>query len=189
MKTIVMNSQDLGRAGTIDTYQTFDGNGVEDIFVEDYNEEHGTGYTTDDFEWNYNWDNIVKCLAETRARALVNDSPAIQDVKVLKVGSPKYYNYSTDWARFEITYDDDKVNDYIEKNAEDYKEWRSRNWATTIDWREEKDEKDKLEEMSRLDYFLNKTTYDYDEGWYWAVAEYEREIYMENLTMELRERN
>lgn len=187
MKTIKMNSQDLGLVGTIDTYQTYKGDSSDDYLIGVYNEEHGTDYGYDDFEWEYDLEQIVKDLAEVRAKRLEEDNSAVSCVKVVKTGSPQFYNYGTDWAIFEITYDDKKVEDYIEEHADDYKQWRVQaNWAYNIDWREEGDKKKELEEMAKLSYFLNKTTYDYDEGWYYALAEDETGIYVENTKMGLK---
>lgn len=185
MKTIIVNSQDLGYVATIDTYQTFNGDIVDEQMIEDYNEEHGTDYNYDDFEWDYDHKQIVKELAERRASFLENESDAIQKCVTLSTGSPREYNFSTDYGMFEITYDEDKVNDYIKEHKEEYEDWyRDSGWYSVTEWRDD-DDKRKAEniEMAHLDYYLNKTI-DNDTAYY-ALAEYENEIYWENTNMKL----
>ena len=111
MTTLRVNSQDLGEAGTIDTYTMYRGDDTDDMLINEYNEEHNTDYNYDDFEWDYNNKQIVKDFAELRAEMLESDD-AINSVKVLEPGSPKEYNYSTDWADFEIDYKERVVDDF-----------------------------------------------------------------------------
>ena len=185
MTTITVNSQDLGEVASIDTYQTYTSDGVEDMLINEYNEEHNTDYTYDDFNWEYDHETIVSELAEKRSAALESDSPAIQKCVPVASYSPKEYNYQTDSTDFEITYDENIVDEYIMEHDENYTEWYHNNWAGTIEWRDEGDDKALLRKIAHLDYYLNKTTYDYDEGAYYAIAEDAQEIYVNNIKMEL----
>ena len=184
MKTIVVNSQDLGDVGTIDTYQTFPGDAVCDNLVDFYNEDKGTAYTVDDFEWDFDIDQIVKDFAKLRAKTLEEDADVIQSVKVLGTYSPKEYNYQTDSADFEITYDEQTVYDYIEEHAAEYTDWyRSSGWYRATEYIDDEEYREKNREIARLDYYLNKIL-DHDTEYY-AVAEQEFDIYYNNVTMKL----
>lgn len=122
MRTITINSQDLGEVGTIDTYQTFTGDQADENLISYYNEEHNTDYDYDDFEWEYDHAQIVSDLAERRSEFLESESPAIHKCIPVATGSPREYNFSTDYAMFEITYDEDIVWGYIKEHKEDYKD-------------------------------------------------------------------
>lgn len=189
MKTITVNSQDLGDAGTIDTYGVFDGNHADEMLINDYNEEHGTNYDYDDFEWDYNHDQIVKDLAELRAKTLEDDVDVLQSVEVVETGSPREYNFSTDWADFEITYNEEAVEKYIKDNQEEYDKWyRNSGWYGATEWRDDDDKrKEENIEISKLDYYLNHEAYKTWDDTYYPVAEQESEIYYNNTKMELKE--
>ena len=184
MATIIVNSQDLGDAGTIDTYGIYKGEGVDEQIIDDYNEEHHTDYNYDDFDWNYDHAQIVKALANLRAEALQNDVDTIRYVKVLGTGSPREYNFSTDWATFEIDYDEDAVEKYVKGTKEKYDDWyRDSGWYSATEWRDDDDPR-RAENIriAKLDYYLNTKALPTFDDWYWAVAEYESEIYFENTT-------
>lgn len=185
MKTIIVNSQDLGDVATIDTYQTFTGDQVDENLVDFYNEDKGTDYTPDDFEWDYDMAGVVKELAELRAKTLEQDSDAIQSVKVVRTYSPKEYNFQTDSADFEITYNEQTVDDYIKEHATEYDNWyHESGWYGVTEWRDDDDErKEENRETARLYYYLNKTL-DHDDAYY-ALAEHEYDIYYEHITMKL----
>lgn len=188
MKTLTINSQDLGEVATIDTYQTFAGDQADENLISYYNEEHNTDYNYDDFEWDYDHQSIVSDLAKKRSEFLESESPAIHKCVPVSTGSPREYNYSTDYAMFEITYDDDLVEKFIKENQEDYnKFYRDSGWYSHTEWRDD-DDKQKEENMaiSKLDYYLNKTI-DHDTAYY-ALAEYEYEIYENNTTMKLKKK-
>lgn len=187
MKTLIINSQDLGDVATIDTYQTFTGDQADESLIDYYNEKHNTDYNYDDFEWDYDHAQIVKDLAERRAEFLKSESPAIYKCVPVSTGSPREYNFSTDYAMFEITYDDDLVEKFIKENQEDYdKFYQDSGWYSHTEWRDDDDErKGENIEMSKLDYYLNKTI-DHDTAYY-ALAEDEYEIYGSNTVMILKD--
>ena len=186
MRILTINNQDLGDVATIDTYQTFTCDQVDESLINYYNEEHGTNYDYDDFEWDYDHAQIVKELAERRAEFLEGESPAIHKCVPVSTGSPREYNYSTDYAMFEIDYDDDLVEKFVKENQEDYaKFYRNSGWYSHTEWRDDDDEQ-RAENIaiSKLDYYLNKTI-DRDTAYY-ALAEYAYEIYENNTKMILK---
>lgn len=182
MTTLVVNSQDLGQAGSIDTYQTYNAGDFEYNMVQYYNEQNGTNLEYDDFEWDYDMDTVVSELAEKRAELLESDNEAISKVVTLATYSPKEYNYQTDSADYEITYDESVVDNYIKEHAEDFRNWyHESGWASTIDWRDEGDKKEKLHKVANLAYYLNKVIDDP----VMELMEYEYDIYENNTTMTL----
>ena len=189
MKTLIINSQDLGDVATIDTYCMFDGGDFEDELIEEYSERDYKNYGYDDFEWDYDHQSIVSNLAERRSEFLESESPAIHKCVPVSTGSPREYNFSTDYAMFEIDYDDDLVEKFIKENQEDYDRfYRDSGWYSHTEWRDDDDEqKEENIAISKLDYYLNKTI-DHDTAYY-ALAEYEQEIYENNTKMTLKNNN
>lgn len=186
MITMTINSQDLGDVATIDTYGLLRGDNVDEWLIDGYNEEHGTDYNYDDFEWDYDHDQIVKDFAKARAKFLEDNSDVIDKCEVETTGSPREYNFSTDYAMFKITYDEQKVNDYVEQHKDDYSTWyRESGWYEHTEWRDDDDkQKDENRKIARLDYYLNHTI-DHDEALY-AMDDVETGIYMENTNFKLK---
>lgn len=176
---ITVNSQDLGYAGDIGTYQNFDGYGVDEMIIEGYNQEHGTDYDYDDFEWDYEHAEIVKDLATERAKLLQDDVDIIKSVKVIKTGSPREYNYSTDWADFEIDYDSEAVDAYIYQHPEEWSDFYRRNWYSAIEWRDDGEVKDEMLQVARLHFYLHHFWKDNWED-YDPLRDYESDIYWEH---------
>lgn len=135
---IVANSQDLGRACSVDLYQT---------------------YTPDYIEGNedtsYDMDAVVRGMAEAVAELLPQYCPAITSVKVLETGSPKYYNYSTDWADYEIEYDEAEVRRWCELRQHAWSEWYQ-GWKSNIVYLDEGEEKTYRMDLARLGCYINR---------------------------------
>lgn len=183
MKKIEVNNQDLGLVATIDTYGMFDSeNAIEDL-IDWFNEQHDTNYDYDDFEWDYDHAQIVKDFAEKRAEFLESESPAIHKCVPVSTGSPREYNFSTDYAIYEITYDDEAVDKYVKDNQQDYDKWyRESGWYEHTEWRDDDDkQKEENRTISKLDYYLNKTI-DNDDAFN-ALFECETEVYENNIKM------
>lgn len=181
---ITVNSQDLGDAGSIDTYNQFTGGDVDEDIIQFYNEQHGTDYNYDDFEWDYEHAEIVKDLANERAHLLETEVPGFNSVKVKSTGSPREYNFSTDYAMFEIDYDEKMVSDYINSHPE-YVDWyRDSGWYSVIEWREDTEAKQELVRMAQLNFYLNGF---YKEHWYDYDPLYDKEldIYFEHTRCKL----
>ena len=187
MTTLKVNSQDLGEAGTIDTYAMYSGDDTDDMLINEYNEEHNTDYNYDDFEWDYDNKQIVKDFAELRAKILESDD-AINSVKVLETGSPKEYNYSTDWADFEIDYNERVVDDFChERESEKFSEYYGESgWQSTVKAKEDDDDKDRLYKIAMLSFYLNNKAFLTWEDKHYPMFERELEIYCENTKMTLR---
>lgn len=187
MKQMVAHSEDLGYVASIDTYGLFTGDQADENLLDYYNEEHNTSYEWDDFDWEYDHANIVREFAEVRAKFLEESSDALKSVEVINTGSPREYNFGTDYAMFKIDYDEGMVESFIKENQADYDNfYRESGWAAHTEWREDTDRR-KAEniERAKLDYYLNKTI-DWDEAYY-ALAEEEYRIYEENTKMTLKE--
>lgn len=186
MTTLKVNSQDLGEAGTVDTYAMYRGDDTDDMLINEYNEEHNTNYNYDDFEWDYDSKQIVKEFAELRAKILESDD-AINSVKVLETGSPKEYNYSTDWADFEIDYNERVVDDFChERESEKFSEYYGESgWQSTVAAKEDDDDKDRLYKIAMLSFYLNNKAFPKWEDKHYPMFERELEIYWENTKMTL----
>ena len=186
MTTLRVNSQDLGEAGTIDTYTMYRGDDTDDMLINEYNEEHNTDYNYDDFEWDYDSKQIVKEFAKLRAETLESDD-AINSVKVLETGSPKEYNYSTDWADFEIDYNERVVDDFChERESEKFSEYYGESgWQSIIAAKEDDDDKDRLYKIAMLSFYLNNKAFPTWEDKHYPMFEHESEIYWENTKMTL----
>ena len=183
---ITVNSQDLGDAGSIDTYNQFTGDGVDESIIQYYNENHNTNYTYDDFEWDYEHAEIVKDLATERAYLLETELPGFKSIKVESTGSPREYKFSTDYAMFEIDYDEKMVSDYINSHPE-YVDWyRNSGWYSVIEWREDTEGKQELVRMAQLNFYLNDF---YEEHWYDYDPLYDKEsdIYWEHTRCKLND--
>lgn len=186
MTTLKVNSQDLGEAGTVDTYAMYSGDDTDDMLINEYNEEHNTDYNYDDFEWDYDSKQIVKEFAELRAKILESDD-AINSVKVLETGSPKEYNYSTDWADFEIDYNERVVDDFChERESEKFSQYYGESgWQSTVAAKEDDDDKDRLYKIAMLSFYLNNKAFPTWEDKHYPMFERESEIYWENTKMTL----
>lgn len=136
MSKIIANSQDLGRACSVDLYQTY-------VPPEDEEEVH------------YDMDGVVRGMAEAVAEELPHYCKAITSVKVVETGSPEYYNYSTDWSDYEIEYDEAEVGRWCEEHKAEWSEWYS-GWKSDIEWLEDDDpQKARRMEIARLGCYIN----------------------------------
>lgn len=114
MNTIKISNLDTKY--TIDTYNIF---GIEDEMA--MNELEGD---YDDYNWDYDMRWYVKHLAEL-ATNYINEllDEKIMTIKLVDTYSPAYYNYSTDNCSREITYDEKKLDEYINKYIDDYENY------------------------------------------------------------------
>ena len=119
MEKIIMNS--IGSPFTLDMYCTFITESAEEYHIEIFNEEHNTNLSYDSFEWTYDMDSIHKELAECWKDYVLEHFPElIKDISIISLHRPKYYNYTTDSADFELTVDTDFLDSFIDKNKESY---------------------------------------------------------------------
>lgn len=108
---------------TIDTYVTFDTERWEEMEIGAYNEEHGTKYGYDHFEWEYDHKGFVKQLAENWLYLVPKN--IIDDV-ILGIEadgepwSPREYNFSTDNMNVKFVVDVEKLAAYVDANRDHY---------------------------------------------------------------------
>ena len=141
---------------TLDTYSTFLSNDHEESEIDNYNEEHGTDYNYDDFDWTYDHKKLVKMLFDNCIE-LMRDN-CIDDI-VLAIEpngeptSPREYNFSTDkgWIDFEV--DHEKLVQFcLVDNKDDYHENKLQDRSGFL-WMGNR-------EQTMLAYYLNKKTAD-----------------------------
>ena len=189
---LVINSQDLGTIGSIDTYGMFTGDSVDESLINLYNEEHGTDYGYNQFEWSHDHENIVKDLAECSRNWLVDNvvGSVVKEIGHIEgTFSPREYNFQTDSWEAEWTIDEQALADYIEKNKADYDAWYAQNsWKEHIDWRENDDpKKQELIILAQLQFYLE---HEFDsESYNYYMWEMEFDIYAEHTDMECLEEN
>lgn len=182
---LTVNSQDLGHAASVDTYGQFTGSDVDEQIIQSYNDEHGTDYNYDDFDWEYDHANIVKDLATERAALLETEVPAFKSVTVETTGSPREYNFSTDYAMFEIDYDEDMVEQFVTDNTDLWNEfYHDSGWWSQISWRDDNEETRDLVRMAKLNFYLDdfyrKHWEDYD-----PLYDIEYSVYFEHTRCKL----
>lgn len=187
LKTIQINNHDLGDGATIDTYGMFENYSVVDMMIDDYNEENGVSLDYDDFEWTYDFKQIVAEIAEARAKELVEDVDCIESIKVLRSGSPEYYNFTTDWFVGEYVIDLDKLEKTISENKEKFEPWYQEHWAITVENSRNDEEKAECLIIAKLDFIINNIVHDNKyvcEEAFNNLCEAVDEIYWNNITME-----
>jgi len=116
---------------TIDMYQTFNGDSTDESMLEYYNDDNEQkkdpekNYDYDDFDWTYNTKAIHQGLAQASIDYIKEniDQDIIQDIELMKLFSPKYYNYTTDSYTMAITFDTEKLQKYIQENNTEYTEY------------------------------------------------------------------
>lgn len=187
---IRINSQDLGQIGSIDTYNMFSGGSVDDYYIESYNDEHGTDYTYDNFDWSYDHKQIVKDLAETSRDWIVENvvGDIVKDVgEILGTYSPREYNFRTDSWEAEWEIDDTELAKYIDQHKEAYNAWYSgSSWESTINAKDDDNPaKYECQVLAMLEFYLSRefSVDDYND----TMWEAEFDIYCENTTMECLE--
>jgi len=180
MKKIVINNLDLEYS--IDTYGMFKGDSVDESESEYYAEQ----YQLTEDEWrsvsfNYEHKDIVKSLAIESVSNLHNGLVGIVvlDIsKPIKTGSPKFYNYTTDWYIAEWTIDEVQLKKYILNRFNSYRDWvLQSSWSA-----ESRREDQEIELLAMLEYYaLNTYTVDdYNQ----AMWEQESEIYYNHMSLD-----
>ena len=106
----------------------------EEYEVELYNEENGTDYDYDDFNWdNKEYEKDVSIQSCSGIEEILEELGFDIKVKFQKLVSPKYYNFTNDSinCEYEITqHEYDKVIDYIKSNWLDFEEYIKRNYSS-----------------------------------------------------------
>ncbi len=122
MTTVTIHSGDTEKIH-IDTYGMLTGDSFVAYELDGLQEQHNNNELTyDDFDWDYDHPAIVKEFAKhsiaTVLQAIAHTPYAdiITGITYVESGSPKYYNYSSDWYRAEVSYNLVKLNEYVKAN-------------------------------------------------------------------------
>lgn len=109
---------------SIDTYNLFNFDSEIEMILLDQNEDNKPS-DYDDYEWTFETKEYVQALAENWQHLL---NKYILDEVILSVElegeaySPREYNFSTDNCAVIFTVDVDKLNEYIDRNKEDFEQ-------------------------------------------------------------------
>lgn len=174
---ITIDNRDF--AFTIDTYNMFSGDSVEEGESEYYQETFGL---TEE-EWRtIGFDYDMKAITKELAGASVNileqelKGDVVKSISLISEQSPRFYNYTTD--SYTATWDIDAkaLNKYVEANVEAYKKLQAEEWPDL-----DPDSEEDLY-IARLDFYtrevLEEESYNM---WMW---EREGEIYLENMKLD-----
>lgn len=127
---ILINNKDL--AYTIDTYGMFEN--TNDEYILEGLQEQYPGITYDDIEWEYNHSEYVKNLAHASINILHNEfvthgDGIVKSIDYVKSGSPKFYNYTTDWYTATWDIDETALHAWISKNKDKFNQFiRETSW-------------------------------------------------------------
>ncbi len=112
-----MKINNLDTKYSIDTYQLFDFNDEMEYFNLDW--------CYDDYDWTYDNKWYTEALAKQSIKYIKElvSSDVIQNITLVSVYSPKFYNYTTDNYVMDIEYDQSELNKFIKKNRDKYIEY------------------------------------------------------------------
>lgn len=176
----------------IDTYQMLTGDSADEMTLYNENETlHETNpnapdLTYDDYDWEYNHKQIVEDFAHasiqiiTQAIAYTEYAKIITNIKYLASGSPKFYNFTTDWYTAEYTADTVALHNYIAANYDAILE-KAKKYDDYI--RTNEVSKDNLAHAAIVHILDNVITAD---DYNMAMWKKETEIYDENTTYNIK---
>lgn len=110
---ITLDNRDLANVH-IDTYAMFTGESAEEYERESLREDGREDWDT--VEINYDHNGVVESLAMCSINIVTQETAhdgIITNIKYLSHGSPKFYNYTTDYYIAEYEVNAPKLNDYI----------------------------------------------------------------------------
>lgn len=99
----------------IDTYQMLNGDSWGDSELE-WLDSEGQPSDYDDYDWTYDHAGICRDFAAASVAALLDqlDRSILVDAKVLDVGSPREYNFTSDWYEADWTVDMDALDAWLD---------------------------------------------------------------------------
>ena len=115
---ITIDNRDLAHVH-IDTYQMFTGESAEEYERENMREDGREDWETVDIEYDHA--QIVRELALASVEIVRSETARdgiVKNITLLNSGSPRYYNYTTDWYTAEYEVNDDRLLEYIENNRD-----------------------------------------------------------------------
>lgn len=116
---ITIDNRDLEHVH-IDTYQMLTGESAEEYERENMREDGREDWDTVDIEYNH--DAIVKALAHESITIVTQETAhdkIIEKIDYISHGSPKYYNYTTDWYIADYEVDIVALHKYITSNYDE----------------------------------------------------------------------
>lgn len=161
----------------IDTYGYFTSESYDECELENLREDYGD-VDYDDFEWEYNHENIVKDLADSsievieQAMKYTEYAEIITAIELVRSFSPRYYNYTTDGYKMNVTYNATKLHEYMSSHYDEIVKIAS-------DYSTEINDNDRIYAtiVHILDNCISSDDYNM------AMCENVHEIYSENTTI------
>lgn len=185
MKIIIHNG-DLENVH-IDTYQMLSGESFTDMEIDNLREEYGDDITYDSFDWTYDHESIVRDFAHASINYLYNElvthgDGLITGITYQKSGSPKFYNYSSDWYTAEYDVNPQKLHDYIATHYDEILEKVKKYHRVICDGDITSEDHAHAGLCHYIDNHINSLS---DDDYNYHMWEVETEVYYENTTMEL----
>lgn len=104
----------------IDTYGMLTGDSADEMQMENFRED-GQSDDYDDYDWSYDHPAIVRDFAHVSINYLYNElvthgNGIVESIQYVSHGSPKFYNYTTDYYVAIYTVNPVKLHEYIAQN-------------------------------------------------------------------------
>ena len=99
--------------------------------IESYNQENGTNFDYDNFDWDYSdyYNQTAKNCCKAIEK-LLKEKNIVQSIEFQKVVSPQYYNFSNDSINIEINFDLGELVCFIANNKSDFDAYIMRNYSS-----------------------------------------------------------
>lgn len=103
----------------------------ESNVIYSYNQENGTNYEYDDFEWDYSeYENQIAINCCKAIEKLLKENNIIKSIKFQKVVSPKYYNFSNDSINIEVELNLGELVCFIANNKDSFSQYIESNYTS-----------------------------------------------------------
>lgn len=171
---ITIDNRDLGHVH-IDTYGMLTGESAEEYERENMREDGREDWET--VEINYDHDAVVKALAMASINTVTQETAhggIVESITYISHGSPRFYNYTTDWYVADYEVNTPKLNDYIAAHYDEVLE-KAKSYGTSY----EEVTKENLAHAGLCHYIDNTINAD---DYNMAMWEHEHESYSENQT-------
>lgn len=177
-----------------DTYQTFKSDQWEEQQIEHWSDETGLDLNYDDFEWTYDHSGIVRDLSKELCDwlAVTLHESGVKDatVELVDTGSPREYNFTSDWWEARVTCNAAQLRDATP--GFDVDEWVHRYYESVsgfisfVTGRMEKDDwRIEYDAAFRVEAILADNDPYNNNPWISYLMEGEWEIYERNISYEL----
>ena len=181
---LTIDNRDL--SFTIDTYGMFTGESCDEMEREYYRDEYDmTDDESSELQFNYDHQAIVEAFAVASIDLLHNEfvthGDIVKDIRLVKTGSPSYYNFTTDYYRAEWTFNSVKLKQWINEHDTEYWAFIHENWGS--EWYKVQENGDKETQYAAMLDFYTQTEYD-REDYESHMFEHESHVYSENMTLD-----